>query len=241
MSPALRTRGLRDFRRWLVNLIDKHALGKEARNVRSGSTCLAIVVCALLVACRGEHSGSPMPATSDGAPGVDAAGGADATAPADGPPVIADARSGADAVETRPITQAGDARDAPSAEAADAPADGADAAPALPARVLLYHFSTLVIDTVPQQLTFFEQLLASWGYASDDSVDPGKFTDDGLAAYGAVAMINTCFFPFGAGKDGAPESAALQRFVARGGGLFGTHCAAVTFQSVSPPPLYNQL
>jgi len=29
--------------------------------------------------------------------------------------------------------------------------------------------------------------------------------------------------------------------VARGGGLFGTHCAAVTFQSVTPAPPYNQL
>jgi len=125
----------------------------------------------------------------------------------------------------------------------DARADAATDAPAivLPAKVLLYHFSTLVIDTVPAQLTFFEHLLAGWGYATEDSVDPGKFTDEGLGAYAAVAMINTCFFPFGDQKDGAPESAALQRFLARGGGLFGTHCAAVTFQSTSPPPLYNHL
>ncbi len=33
----------------------------------------------------------------------------------------------------------------------------------------------------------------------------------------------------------------LQRFVQAGGGLFGTHCAAVTFQSAEPPALYNQL
>ena len=133
-----------------------------------------------------------------------------------------------------------DGPDAPAERVPEAGAE-ADAAPALPARVLLYHFSTLVIDSVPAQLTFYKSLLAGWGYASDDSVDPGAFTDEGLAAYGAVAMINTCFFPFGDGKDGAKESAALQRFVARGGGLFGTHCAAVTFQDVSPPPLYNQL
>jgi hypothetical protein len=143
-------------------------------------------------------------------------------------------------------TQSEDARptpgDGPPEAARDAPVDlGVEAGPALPRRVLLYHFSTLVIDSVPAQLTFFEDLLAGWGYESDDSVDPGKFTDEDLAAYDAVAMINTCFFPFGDGQDGAKESAALQRFVARGGGLFGTHCAAVTFQSVSPPPLYNQL
>jgi type 1 glutamine amidotransferase len=108
-------------------------------------------------------------------------------------------------------------------------------------RVLLYHFSTAVIDTVPAQLTFYKDLLTSWGYTSDDSVDPAKFTDAGLAAYGAVAMINTCFAPFGAGQDGASQSAALQKFVARGGGLFGTHCAAVTFAGVTPLPVYNQV
>jgi hypothetical protein len=136
----------------------------------------------------------------------------------------------------------GEEADASPRDATDATSDvGADARPALPKRVLLYHFSTLVIDSVPAQLSFYKDLLAGWGYASDDSVDPSTFTDAGLAAYGAVAMINTCFFPFGDGRDGAKESAALQRFVARGGGLFGTHCAAVTFQSVSPPPLYNQL
>ena len=46
-------------------------------------------------------------------------------------------------------------------------------------------------------------------------------------------MINTCFFPFGANNAGTAESQALQRFVQAGGGLFGTHCADVTFQSVA--------
>jgi type 1 glutamine amidotransferase len=113
----------------------------------------------------------------------------------------------------------------------------------LPARVLLYHFNSAAggVPDEPAQLDFFKQLLAGWGYASDDSIDPSVFTDDSLSAYAAVAMINTCFSPFGNGDDGAVESAALQRFLTRGGGLFGTHCAAVTFQAVSPPPLYNQL
>jgi hypothetical protein len=154
-------------------------------------------------------------------------------------------------METSPSIEAVFESSAPDGEAGgltdsgrrDGAADDAIAAdgPTLPRRVLLYHFSTLVIDTVPAQLAFFKDLLGGWGYASDDSIDPGKFTDEGLAAYGAVAMINTCFSPFGDGQDGAKESAALQRFVARGGGLFGTHCAAVTFQNISPPPLYNQL
>jgi type 1 glutamine amidotransferase len=54
-------------------------------------------------------------------------------------------------------------------------------------------------------------------------------------------MINTCFEPFGAGKPDKPQSEALQRYLQKGGGLFGTHCAAVTFQSAQPPALYNQL
>ena len=112
----------------------------------------------------------------------------------------------------------------------------------LPARVLLYHFSTLVIDTLPAQLTFFENLLKDWGYAFDDSVDPGAFTDANLARYAAVGMINTCFEPFGQGKDGATQAVALQKFRHAGrGSSSGTHCAAVTFQGVTPPPLYNQL
>jgi hypothetical protein len=201
----------------------------SARPVRKYSFTLALC----FAACGGATGRAP-----------DAGGGARDTAPAVEASAAEVAVDLAPTVEVAPdvATETSAPSDALDARAPDAPVDVAvDAPPALPARVLLYHFSTLVIDSVPAQLTFFKDLLSGWGYASDDSVDPAKFTDDGLAPYGAVAMINTCFFPFGDGKDGAKESAALQRFVARGGGLFGTHCAAVTFQSVSPPPLYNQL
>jgi len=116
-----------------------------------------------------------------------------------------------------------------------------DANPGLPKRVLLYHFSTLVIASVPAQLTFLKSKLTEWGYENEDSVDPTKFTDDNLSRYAAVAMINTCFEPFGVGKPGTSESQALQRYVQKGGGLFGTHCAAVTFQAAKPPALYNEI
>ncbi len=116
-----------------------------------------------------------------------------------------------------------------------------DAGLALPKRVLLYHFSTFNIPSVPAQITYLKSKLTEWQFESDDSVDPAQFTDANLAAYGAVAMINTCFEPFGAGKPDRPQSEALQRFVQKGGGLFGTHCATVTFQSAQPPALYNQL
>jgi type 1 glutamine amidotransferase len=110
-----------------------------------------------------------------------------------------------------------------------------------PNRVLLYSFSTLDIASVPMQLAILKQTLEGWQYQVDESKDPTVFTDAKLAPYAAVAMINTCFFPFGANNTGTPESQALQRFLRAGGGLFGTHCADVTFQAATPPALYNQL
>ena len=119
---------------------------------------------------------------------------------------------------------------------------GAGGGPTRPARVLLYYFSTLDIASVPAQLAFLEQRLESWDYEVVQSEDPAIFTDANLATYAAVGMINTCFFPFGANNmTGEPQSQALQRFLQQGGGLFGTHCADVTFQSANPPVLYNQL
>jgi uncharacterized protein len=124
----------------------------------------------------------------------------------------------------------------------DSGTDASDAGlPPLPRRVLLYHFSTLDIPSVPAQLTFFQSQLAAWQYESDESVDASELSDQNLERYAAVAMINTCFEPFGKGKPDTPQSEVIQRFLQRGGGLFGTHCAAVTFQSDTPPALYNQL
>lgn len=94
---------------------------------------------------------------------------------------------------------------------------------------------------MPAQLAILRQTLEGWQYEVEESVDPAVFTDDGLAQYAAVGMINTCFWPFGEGQSGESEAQALETFLREGGGLFGTHCADVTFQSVSPPPLYNQL
>jgi type 1 glutamine amidotransferase len=111
-----------------------------------------------------------------------------------------------------------------------------------PSRVLLYSFSTLDIPSVPAQLTLLQGKLESFGYQVDRSVDPAVFTDASLARYAAVGMINTCFYPFGANNTtGEPQSQALQRFLQQGGGLFGTHCADVTFQSAAQPVLYNRL
>jgi type 1 glutamine amidotransferase len=124
----------------------------------------------------------------------------------------------------------------------DAGSAGAGGSTPRPARVLLYFFSTLEIASVPAQLAFLGQRLESWDYEVVESEDPAIFTDANLAEYAAVGMINTCFYPFGANNTtGEPQSQALQRFLQEGGGLFGTHCADVTFQSASPPALYNEL
>jgi type 1 glutamine amidotransferase len=118
---------------------------------------------------------------------------------------------------------------------------GGDSGPNLPKRVLLYTFSTLEIASVPAQVTALTEALEAWGYEVESNEDPASFTDQNLARFGAVGMINTCFEPFGAGQSGDAETAALKRFVEAGGGLFGTHCASVTYQSASPPKAYNAL
>jgi type 1 glutamine amidotransferase len=118
---------------------------------------------------------------------------------------------------------------------------GASGTSTPPGRVLLYSYSTFAIASVPAQLTILTGKLQEWRYEVDQSQDPAVFSDANLARYAAVAMINTCFSPFGAGASGLPESAALQRFVTNGGGLFGTHCADVTYQSATPPAPYNML
>ncbi|MEP7051129.1 MAG: ThuA domain-containing protein [Pseudomonadota bacterium] len=113
---------------------------------------------------------------------------------------------------------------------------------ALPKRVLLYDFnSTPTISTTPQQITFLKNQLQTWGYESVESKQPSDISSANLATFGAVAMINTCFEPFGTGQTGAAQTAALKAFVEAGGGLFGTHCASVTFQSAQPPNPYNDL
>jgi type 1 glutamine amidotransferase len=128
-----------------------------------------------------------------------------------------------------------DASDAASGDGASGGAAGR------PARVLLYYFSTLDIPSVTNQLAIYKKKLEGWQYQVDQSKDPAVFTDQNLAKYAAVGMINTCFYPFGANQAGTTQSQALQKFVQAGGGLFGTHCADVTFQSTNPAPLYNQL
>ncbi len=80
----------------------------------------------------------------------------------------------------------------------------------LPKRVLLYHFSTLVIPSVPAQITLLKTQLTTWGYEVEDSVKPEDLSATNLARFGGVGMINTCFEPFGTGKTGEAQTAALK-------------------------------
>ncbi len=116
------------------------------------------------------------------------------------------------------------------------------AGPERPRRVLLYSFSTLDIPSVPAQLALYSQKLESLQFEVDESEDPSVFTDENLENYAAVGMINTCFYPFGQNTSGSgPEAEALRKLLQDGGGLFGTHCADVTFQGENPPALYSEL
>jgi type 1 glutamine amidotransferase len=114
---------------------------------------------------------------------------------------------------------------------------GADPGPQLPKRVLLYHKSP--ITNVTAQMDLLASKLTEWGFESDRTMDPAMITTDTLKKYGAVGMINPCFDAFG--PDGAPQAAALKAFVEAGGGLWGNHCAAVTYNKATPPHPYNQL
>ncbi|RYZ01180.1 MAG: hypothetical protein EOO73_36400, partial [Myxococcales bacterium] len=107
--------------------------------------------------------------------------------------------------------------------------------------VLLYHFSTLAIASVPEQLSVLSAQLQAWGYEVEESDDPADINPTKLASVRGVGMINTCFEPFGKGSAGTSQSTALDAFVRAGGALFGTHCAAVTYQTASPPHPYNEV
>lgn len=112
-----------------------------------------------------------------------------------------------------------------------------DPGPQLPKRVLLYHLSP--IDDVDAQMDLLEQKLTAWGFESDRTDDPAMINSDNLESYGGVAMMNNCFDAFG--EDGTAQAAAMKEFVEAGGGVWGNHCASVTYQSADPPHPWNQL
>ena len=67
------------------------------------------------------------------------------------------------------------------------------------------------------------ELGAEHGFAVDTTSDAGRFTDDGLAPYDAVAFLSTT----GDVLD-ADQEAAFERYIAAGNGYVGVHAAADT-------------
>jgi uncharacterized protein len=184
------------------------------------------------------ESGSP-----DASGGAMSDAGGDSVEDTAAHPGFADAEAEAPAEPTDGADASDDGGGSTVADASGADA-GRDATSSLPARVLLYYLGavpTISSQSIMAQLAFYAQTLTGWGFASDQSVDPTTISDSNLQHYAALAMVNTCFAPFGMGQPDTPQSQAIQAFLRRGGGLFGTHCADVTFAGQNPPALYNQL
>lgn len=195
---------------------------------------------ALGIAGRGGVAGD---AQSGGGAPVAAAGGSESGGRPAGGAGSAGANEGGDraGAASAAAGQAGGGTAGGVTSSAGAGAGAGGSASTSPKRVLLYHFSTLAIASVPEQLTLLSARLQEWGYEVEESDDPADINPTTLGTLSAVGMINTCFEPFGKGSAGNTQSAALAAFVDAGGGLFGTHCASVTFQTANPPHPYNQL
>jgi len=202
---------------------------------------MALGLVCLLAAC-GDNAASP-PSEEPGAGGSGPVGGAGGSQAGTGEQGAGGGASvGGSATSGAPDAATGDAIVSAPTDASQAGDASEAGAITLPSRVLLYSLGAAgVIPTVAAQLATLKKKLEGWGYTVDASEDPTVFTDANLALYAMVGMINTCFSPFGNGKSGVPESQALQKFMKSGGGLFGTHCASVTYQTANPPALYNQL
>lgn len=210
--------------------------------------------CALVLGCSTEDGAgtentvpTAMPtstaqggATSPG--GTGGAGGATGTASggAAGNPVTSAGGSGTGGAGGQGTAGSGNAGESGAGGAANTGGAGGnpDPGPQLPKRVLLYSNKGLTGDTAAQ-MTLLEAKLTEWGFAFDRSSDAASINTDNLKKYGAVGLVNPCFDAFGA--DGAPQAAALKGFVEAGGGLWGNHCASVTYQNATPPHPYNQL
>lgn len=204
--------------------------------------------CALLaavfsVACGSDAGETNDPEATGGSAGGSGSSGSAGSGTAGSSGAAGSAGSAAGATTNGGVGGASGSAGAGGAIAAGTTGDGGGAGdggmPGLPKRVLLYHFSTLNIPSVSAQLTLLTNQLTAWGYEAKHSVSAADLSAASLAEFGAVGMINTCFEPFGQNKMGEAETAALKSFVEAGGGLFGTHCASVTFQAVEPPHPYN--
>lgn len=90
-----------------------------------------------------------------------------------------------------------------------------------PAFLVFSKTQTFRHDSIPAGVTMLRELAAQHNYAFDHTEDSSRFTDDELAAYGAVVFLSTT----GDLLNDA-EQRAFERFVENGGGFVGIHAAA---------------
>ena len=103
---------------------------------------------------------------------------------------------------------------------------GTGISPAAEPRLLIYSGQPEGVyrhEAIGWSLDLYKSLAPKGGFAYDTSSDTAVFTDAKLARYQAVLMNCNCR---GTRVFSQPQREALQRFVRRGGGWAGTHCAA---------------
>ena len=78
-------------------------------------------------------------------------------------------------------------------------------------------------DSIPAGVEAVRRLGPARGFSVDASEDAGVFTDDSLAKYKVVVFLSTT-----GDVLNAPQEAAFERFIRRGGGFVGVHSATDT-------------
>jgi hypothetical protein len=127
---------------------------------------------------------------------------------------------------TTPETAPVDASVKPAVDASS-PSDGA----ARSTRVLIYTRTTgQRHDSIPVAADFIGRSAKLAGLTTETSEDTTKFTDAGLAPYGAVILLATTGEPFGPGTVGIN---ALAAYVKNGGALVGIENATHAYDDPS--------
>ena len=183
-----------------------------------GLTLLGLASCATQseqpASSRGSGGATPSSAGSGGAGGPGDAAGSGGAPGSGGAVMSAPADAGGDGVA-----------------ATDGPAASDGPAPSTSTRVLLYTYRTGYRHTsaVPASQVLRDKL-AAMGFTSDIvDADNNLFTDENLARYRLVVMVQSSGSPVGMGDA---ELNALTKFVRNGGALAGFHAAT----DVAYPP-----
>lgn len=89
-------------------------------------------------------------------------------------------------------------------------------------RILVFHRAVGFVHlSIPDAVAAIERLAVEHGFAVDSTDDPARFTDD-LGSYDALVFVHTS----GNVLPEPTQRAALERYLADGGGFFGIHAAS---------------